>query len=104
MLSFACTVPNGQVVRLDDLPIEDLQRLATDAGMESWFDLYIQPARHGRATIALYRHCCSVAGADPVEPITPRVILNAFTGVEEDTLPTMWENGNPPTADDQTTP
>lgn len=103
MLSFACKAPNGQVVRLDDLPIEDLQRLATDSGMESWFDLYMQPARHGRATIALYRHCCAVVGADPVEPITPKVILNSFEAVEEDTLPTMWENGNPPTADDQTT-
>ena len=104
MLSFACKAPNGQVVRLDDLPIEDLQRLASEAGMESWFDLYMQPARHGKATIALYRYCCKVVDSEPIEPVTPRVILGAYEAVEQDTLPTLWENGNPPTADDQTTP
>jgi hypothetical protein len=104
VLSFLCKVPNGQVVRLDDLPVEDIQNIATEAGLESWFDLYLQPARFGKATIALYRHCCGVAGCEPAEPVTPKVILNSFEPTEEDTLPTLWEDGNPPTADDPTTP
>jgi hypothetical protein len=103
MLSFLCKAPNGQVVRLDDLPVEDIQNIATECGMESWFDLYLQPARYGRATVALYRHCCKVVDAEPVEPVTPKVILSAFEAAD-DNLPTLWEDGNPPTADDPTTP
>ena len=104
MLSFICKAPNGQVVRLDDLPLEDIQGIATEAGRESWFDLYLQPARNGKATVALYRHCCKVAGAEPVEPVTPKVILNAFEPAEDDALPTLWEDGSPLTEGDQTTP
>ena len=32
MLSFACKTPNGQTVRLDDLPIEDIQGIADSCG------------------------------------------------------------------------
>jgi hypothetical protein len=103
VLSFACNTPNGQTVRLDDLPIEDIQGIADSCGLESWVDRYLQPARFGKATIALYRHCCKVADCDPAEPVTPKIILGAFEPVEEDTLPTLWEDGNPPTADAPTT-
>jgi hypothetical protein len=88
---------------LDDLPIDDIQKLATDAGLESWFDLYLQPARYGAATVALYRHCCGVVGDTPVDPVTPKVILNAFEPVDDD-LPTLFEEGLPdPEADGPTT-
>jgi len=38
VLSFACNTPNGQTVRLDDLPIEDIQGIADSCGLESRFD------------------------------------------------------------------
>jgi len=96
MLSFQCVTPGGQVVRLDDLPVEELQSIADSTGLESWFDLYLQPARHGAATIALYRHCCGIAGVDPVDPVTPKVILAAFEPADDD-LPTLFEDGVPKT-------
>lgn len=103
MLSFACTTPTGKVVRLDDLPIEDIQRIADECGLESWFDLYLQPARFGKATIALYRFCCEHVGDAPADPVTPKVILSAFEPVEDD-LPTMYEDGIPdPNQDGPTT-
>lgn len=104
-LPFVCKAPNGQVVRLDDLPLEDLQGIATEAGMESWFDMTIQPARNGRAAAALYRHCCKVAGAEPVEPVTAKVVLDAFElATEDDTLPTLWQDGIPEAEGGPTTP
>lgn len=102
MLSFICKTPTGSV-RLDDLPVEDLQRIAVENGEESWFDLFVQPARNGSAAIALYRHCCGVAGDEPPEKITPKVILSAFEPATDD-APTLFEDGLPaPEADAQAT-
>jgi hypothetical protein len=94
MLSFICKTPSGAVVRLDDLLISDLQDIADKNGLESYFDLYLQPARFGKATEALYRFCCEQAGDKPPERITPRVILAAFEPAEDD-LPTLFEDGLP---------
>lgn len=100
--SWAYKVPGGDVVRIDDIAIEDLQRIADENGVESWFDIWLQPARYGKAAVALYRHACGIAGVDPVDPVKPRDLLDSLDRVADD-LPTMWENGHPQTADDETT-
>lgn len=100
-LEFQFKSPSGKVVRLYDLPIEDVQDIAEKAGLESWFDLASQPARFGKASVALYRHCCGVAGDDPVEPVTIKAVIDAFELVPDD-LPTLFEDGLPET-DAQTT-
>lgn len=103
MVRFGIKTPDGQVIRLDDLPVEVLQGIAEDAGLESWFDVYVQPARYGKAAEALYRHACGLVGCEPL-PFTVAVLNDALEVVEDD-LPTMWEDGevDPPEADAPTT-
>jgi hypothetical protein len=100
--SWAIKGPSGKVVRLDDLPVEDLDRIALEAGLESWFDMWYQPLRYGKAAIALYRHCCALVGDEPQEPVTPSVLMESLDRVDEDT-PQQWTDGHPQTADDPKT-
>jgi hypothetical protein len=102
-LEFQFKSPDGKVVRLYDLPIEDVQDIASKAGLESWYDMLQGPARFGHASTALYRYCCKQVDVEPVEPVTVQTIIDAFELVPDD-LPEQFEDGIPvPEADAQTT-
>lgn len=101
-MPFAVTTPAGHVVRLDDVPLSDLTKIAKDAGMDTWAELLTQPVRNGAAAEALYRHCCAIHEDTPPEPLTPKVLVPAFSW-EPDDLPDTFQGGLPKAEDDQET-
>lgn len=100
--TWVCRISQDERVRLVDLDVGDLQRIAEIGGLESWYDLFVQPGRNGKSAVALYQFCCRRAGVEPVETVTPWMIGDMFDRVEDD-LPTLWEDGHPQTAGDLTT-
>lgn len=101
-MPFAVTTPAGHVVRLDDVPVADLHKIAVDAGLDSWSELMFAPVRNGAAAEALFRHICESAGDKAPEPLTPKALLTAFEWVGDD-LPDSYEGGLPKAEDEQTT-
>ena len=97
-MPFAVTTPAGDVVRLDDIPLQDLHKICTDHGLDSWTKLLIEPLKQGAAAEALYRHCCDIAKDEPPEVLTPRVLVPAFEWVSDD-LPDTYEGGAPKAED-----
>lgn len=93
-MPFAVTTPAGHVVRLDDVPLSDLHKIATDAGMDTWAKLLTEPLRQGAAAEAVYRFCCQLEGDTPPDKITPKVIVAAFNWVDDD-LPDTFQGGLP---------
>lgn len=103
LVAFQCTPAEGvDPVRLPDLPVGDLDRIAKEAGVNSWTTLYYGPLADGAAAEALFRHCCDVRGVTPPEPITPAVLLDAFDRIDED-LPKASAKDSPPPEGDQAT-
>lgn len=101
-MPFAVTTPAGHVVRLDDVPLQDLHKIASDHGLDSWTKLMIEPLKNGAAAEALYRHCCGIAKDPAPEVLTPRSLIPSFDWVADD-LPDSYEGGAPKAEDDQTT-
>lgn len=99
---WACKV-GDRYVRLSDLPISDLGRIAKDAEMVSWTVLVQHPLLDAGAAEALMRHCYQLEGETPPDPITGRVVVDAFERIAED-LPTTFEGGLPKEGPDPTTP
>ena len=93
-MPFAVTTPAGHVVRLDDVPLSDLHKIATVAGLDTWAKLLTEPLRQGAAAEAVYRFCCELEGDTPPEKITPKVVVAAFNWVEDD-LPDTYSGGLP---------
>lgn len=101
-MPFAVTTPAGHVVRLDDVPLSDLTRIAKEAELDTWAALLTAPLRDGAAAEAVYRHCCTTAGDTPPDPITPKVVVAAFNWVEDD-LPDTFQGGLPKAEAEQET-
>jgi len=98
-MPFAVTTPAGHVVRLDDVALADLHRIATDSGLDTWAKMLTEPIRNGAAAEALYRFCCESAGDTPPDKITPKVIIEAFEWLPDD-LPDTYQGGIPKAEDD----
>jgi hypothetical protein len=79
---------------MDDVPLSDLHKIATDAGLDTWAKLLTEPLRQGAAAEAVYRFCCELEGDTPPEKITPKVVVAAFNWVEDD-LPDTYSGGLP---------
>jgi hypothetical protein len=101
-MPYAVTTPQGHVVRLDDVPLEDLHRIAVANDLESWSELLITPLRHGAAAIDLYRFCCEHTGDTPPEKLTPKLLVGAVKYEDED-LPDAWQGGLPKAEDGTST-
>jgi hypothetical protein len=101
-MPFAVTTPGGHVVRLDDVPLSDLDRIAKDAGLDTWAELLTAPLRNGASAEALYRYCCDTAKDTPPDPITPNVVVAAFNWADDD-LPETFQGGLPKAEDDPET-
>lgn len=101
-MPFAVTTPAGHVVRLDDVPLSDLTKIAKDAGLDTWAVLLTAPLRDGAAAEAVYRWCCTSVKDTPPDPITPKVVVAAFNWVEDD-LPDTFQGGLPKAEGEQET-
>lgn len=101
-MPFAVTTPGGHVVRLDDVPLADLHKIATDAGLDTWAKMMTEPLRNGAAAEAVYRHACTISDDTPPEKITAKVVIEAFEWVADD-LPDTFEGGLPKAEDEQMT-
>lgn len=101
-MPFAVTTPAGHVVRLDDVPLSDLQKIVEEAGLDSWVLLVTEPARNATAVEALYRYCCEISGDKPPERITAKVIGEAVSFVTDD-LPDTYRGGLPLAGDEPAT-
>jgi hypothetical protein len=101
-MPFAVTTPAGHVVRLDDVPLSDLDRIAKDAGLDTWAALLTAPLRDGAAAEAVYRFCCASVEDKPADPITPKIVVAAFNWLDDD-LPETFQGGLPKAEDDPAT-
>jgi hypothetical protein len=102
-MPFAVTTPEGNVVRLDDVPLEDLGKIADEAGMESWSDVMFGPLRNWKAALGIYRYCFDLHKETAPEKPTVADIQAAFEWVRDD-LPDSFEGGVPKAEDDPMTP
>ena len=93
-MPFAVTTPAGHVVRLDDVPLSDLTRIAKECEVDTWAKFMTEPIRNGAAAEALYLLACERTNDTPPESITPRVVIEAFEWVDDD-LPDTFEGGLP---------
>lgn len=98
-MPFAVTTPGGDVVRLDDVALSDLHRIAVDAGVDTWAKLLTEPLRNGAAAEAVYVFCCELNGDTPPDKITPKLVIEAFEWVSDD-LPDTYQDGLPKAEDD----
>jgi hypothetical protein len=100
---WTCRVDASHTVRLEDIPIEQLDPLQQECE-ETWFSMVITPLARRPATIlALYRKCCEVAGVEPRPVVTAREAIEMFDLTDDD-RPTMYSGGLPdPKAEDRTT-
>ena len=96
----------GHVMRGDSLNLGQIGRLETILG-ESWVTL--APLKRATNAAAYLTVMLAAATGEPedvvrgrVEKLTERDIMKAFSTVPDDT-PTMYENGNPPVADESPT-
>jgi len=101
-MPFAVTTPGGHVVRMDDVPLEDLGRIADEAGMESWSELMFGPLRNWKAALGVYRYACEAGGESVPDRPTVKAITEAFEFVKDD-LPDSFQGGVPKAEDDPTT-
>lgn len=89
----AFSLPGGKVVRLGDIPLGTLARIADEHG-RGFIDLISQPLiGTGADAEALYRAACDVAGVTAPDPLTASIVYDAVHLVDKDD-PTK---GNPPT-------
>jgi hypothetical protein len=100
---WTCRVDETHTVRLEDIPIEQLDPLENECG-ESWYLMVNAPlVRKPRTLLAIYRMCCELAGVEPAELPTAGEITAMFDLVDDD-RPTMYSGGLPdPKAEDRTT-
>lgn len=92
-LVWQITTPSGARHIVDDFTIDDLEAMATAAG-QSWYLMMRSPFLSGAGAKALYLHACALTGDDPPDPLTARVINEAFTAIDED-LPAEYQDGIP---------
>lgn len=89
----AFRLPGGKVVRLGDIPLGVLARIAEEHG-RGFVDLISQPLiGTGSDAEALYRAACDVAGVIAPDPLTAAAVYDAVHLVEKEG----------PTEGDQTT-
>lgn len=92
-MAWACRI-DGHVIRLDDLPIDLVDRVAKQTGVH-WFELVgVSPAKDLVAAQQLLVAVAERAGLTPPAGLTVRQLLESFDQVEDD-LPDVWEDGNP---------
>ncbi len=90
---FAWVTPSGAHVRIADMPVRVLEKIATkhDVG---WYSLLIAPVAHPVAALEVYAAACSQAGEAPGEVNTPRELLKLVESIPVD-LPGDFEDGLP---------
>lgn len=93
----------GRVHREDDLTIDMAERIEELVG-ESWLRLVpLRSAKHAKAILSVMH---STAVGEPEAAVAKRVgalTVNAFAtmiGAASDDLPQVYQDGNPPKADD----
>jgi hypothetical protein len=96
-----CKVSPNRTIRLEDIPAKDLSALEDQLGA-SWLYLVGAPMQDVDRALAMYRHCCQMAGVEPKE-LTAGELIAAFDTVVDD-RPDAYTGGLPdPKADGQTT-
>jgi hypothetical protein len=100
-MAFAVNTPAGQV-RLEDLPLEVLERIEAESG-ETWPTILFAPGSKAKMARVVYTVACEHMGAE-VKQITAKDILSGdlFEMVEDD-RPTLYEDGIPKAADEEST-
>lgn len=63
---WAWTTPAGKKVRIDDLPVEVIERIAAAHGM-NWQTLMRWPAQTPTMAWDVYLECCKFVGDEPIE-------------------------------------
>lgn len=94
MSDWGFTLPGGKVVSIGDLPLEEVEGVATKHGVE-WSDLQFTPARRLVAARALYRRACEINGETPVEVNSSKDLLAVITEVDLD-IPATFDEGDLP--------
>jgi hypothetical protein len=94
---WACRMPDGQLVRCDDLPLEVYATIADKTGIH-WHQLLNAPIRQERAGELLYRAACESVQQTP-KALSVREFADIFELVEDD-MPVEFSDGIPdPKAD-----
>lgn len=83
-----------QRVNFDDLPMTLWAEVAQETGVP-WSEVYWAPAASATAGPLLLKKIAAFAGLDPPEPITARVLFDAWDYVAKDDLPASFEDGLP---------
>ena len=94
-MPYACHLPSGKTVNVDDLPLEVWHDIATAADT-GWWNVNAAPAMYPLGAVALLAACAKHVGDEPppTSYLTPANILKVFDKVPDD-LPGSFEDGIP---------
>jgi hypothetical protein len=81
-------------VSFEDVPMDVWAKLSKEAGLP-WTEVYWAPAKSAVAGPALIRWAAGYFNSPVPEPLTPRVVLDAFRWEAEDDRPSSYEDGLP---------
>lgn len=98
------TVAEGQVVRLDDLPLAAWERIVTASG-EPWIEVYYKPLADLGTARLVFAEACAHVGVNPattLDTVTVPALLALFEPAEDD-LPVEVTDGTPQPGDGSTT-
>lgn len=92
-MPWACKI-GDRSLRLEDIEISVLDDIAKQFSID-WIQLVYVPAGNAAAGPALVRKCAEIMGVDAPEKFTPRVLLDSFVEVDDDSLPETFTDGVP---------
>jgi hypothetical protein len=90
---WVCTVAEGRTVRIDSLPVVEIENIAKEAGI-TWLNLFGNPLRNAAAGQQLFNRCCAAAGVEN-RVLSARDLLTVFELTNEDGLPRTFTDGMP---------
>jgi hypothetical protein len=103
-MAWACTLPSGTVVNIEDLSIETMIAITTDAGLPvtSWLNVAYAPLLNPQTAVAVLKACAVKAGEPEPSALTVGAVFRAFNQVVDD-RPTEYEGDIPKAEDAPTT-
>lgn len=92
---------NGQVVRLQDLPVDTWERIASMTG-KTWLDCYYQPLADLSVCKLVFSEAAASIGVNPADVLDKATVptLMAMFDTASDDLPTEVTDGFPQQGDD----
>ena len=101
-MPFAIKLGEGQIVRIDELPLDLLEQAAKAHGAR-WSDFLVAPAKSVPAGRALINSAAGHLGLAAPDTSTAKAFLAAFEEVPDDTDEILWQDGLPKAEDASST-